>query len=86
MLAVYDHARIELGKGYLKRAETLLRHGLEVAVNAQYQPPRVGESRLQLCLALVLWHQGRRDEAESWLKRSARQAEQCRDLGLLLNM
>ncbi len=86
MLAVYDHARIELGKGYLKRAETLLRHGLEVAVNAPYQPPRVGESRLQLCLALVLWHQGRRDEAESWLKRSARQAEQCRDLGLLLNM
>ncbi|WP_154660758.1 LuxR C-terminal-related transcriptional regulator [Marinobacter nanhaiticus] len=86
ILAVYDHARIELGKGYLKRAETLIRRGLDVALNVPYQPPRVGESRLQLSLALVLWHQGRFDEAETCLVRSARQAEQCRDLGLLLNM
>lgn len=86
ILAVYDHARIELGKGYLKRAETLIRRGLDVALSVPYQPPRVGESRLQLSLALVLWHQGRREEAEACLVRSARQAEQCRDLGLLLNM
>lgn len=86
ILAVYDHARIELGKGYLKRAETLIRQGLDVALNVPYQPPRVGESRLQLSLALVLWHQGRFNDAETCLVRSARQAEQCRDLGLLLNM
>ncbi|TBW56730.1 helix-turn-helix transcriptional regulator [Marinobacter halodurans] len=86
ILAVYDHARIELGKGYLKRAETLIRRGMDVALNAPYQPPRVGESRLQLSLALLLWHQGRWQEAETSLVRAARQAEHCRDLGLLMNL
>ncbi|WP_165855421.1 LuxR C-terminal-related transcriptional regulator [Marinobacter sp. JSM 1782161] len=86
ILAVYDHARIELGRGHIKRAETLIRRGIDVALSVPYQPPRVGESRLQLSLALVLWHQGRFDEAEACLVRSARQAEQCRDLGVLLNM
>ncbi len=86
ILAVYDHARIELGKGYLKRAETLIRRGMDVALNAPYQPPRVGESRLQLSLALLLWHQGRWQEAEACLVRAARQAEHCRDLGLLMNL
>ncbi len=86
MLAVYDHARIELGKGYLRRAELLLRHGLDAAMSDLNRPPRIGEGRLQLSLALVLWHQGRNDEAEKLLVHCARYAEQTRDLAFLMAM
>lgn len=86
LLAVYDHARIELGKGYLRRAEQLLRHGLDAAMSDPGCPPRIGEGRLQLGLALVLWHQGRNDEADKLLVHSARYAEQTRDLTFLMTM
>ena len=86
MLAVYDHARIELGKGYLKRAEQLLRHGLDTVMSDPTRPPRIGEGRLQLGLALVLWHQGRNSEAARLLVHYARYAEQTRDLAFLAIM
>lgn len=86
MLAVYDHARIELGKGYLKRAEQLLRHGLDTVMTDPTRPPRIGEGRLQLGLAMVLWHQGRTGEAARILVHYARYAEQTRDLAFLAIM
>ncbi|MEX2473901.1 response regulator transcription factor [Marinobacter sp.] len=85
-LAVYTHARIELGKGALKHAEQLLRTGLDTAMNETSRPTRVGETRLQLNLVLVLWHQGREAEADRLLVSCGRHAEQTRDLGLLLAM
>ncbi|MFP3977845.1 LuxR C-terminal-related transcriptional regulator [Marinobacter sp. KMM 10035] len=85
-LAVYAHARIELGKGALKHAEQLLRTGLDTAVQEQARPARIGETRLQLNLVLVLWHQGRDAEADRLLVTCGRHAEQARDLGLLLAM
>ncbi|MFL1455797.1 LuxR C-terminal-related transcriptional regulator [Marinobacter sp. GN3S48] len=85
-LAVYTHARIELGKGALKHAEQLLRTGLDTAMNETARPTRVGETRLQLNLVLVLWHQGRQAEADRLLVTCSRHAEQARDLGLLLAM
>lgn len=85
-LAVYTHARIELGKGSLKHAEQLLRTGLDTAMNETSRPTRVGETRLQLNLVLVLWHQGREAEADRLLVTCGRHAEQTRDLGLLLAM
>ncbi|WP_404363795.1 LuxR C-terminal-related transcriptional regulator [Marinobacter sp.] len=84
MLAVYDHARIELAKGYVRRAEQLLRHGLDAVMTDPNRPPRIGEGRLQLGLALVLWHQGRTGECERLLVHYARYAEQARDLGFLV--
>lgn len=86
LLAVYTHARIELGKGALKHAEQLLRTGLDTAMNETSRSTRVGESRLQLNLVLVLWHQGREAEADRLLVTCGRHAEQTRDLGLLLAM
>ncbi|EON93941.1 regulatory protein LuxR [Marinobacter lipolyticus SM19] len=86
LLAVYTHARIELGKGALKHAEQLLRTGLDTAMNETSRSTRVGESRLQLNLVLVLWHQGREAEADRLLVTCGRHAEQARDLGLLLAM
>ncbi|MDX1599012.1 MAG: LuxR C-terminal-related transcriptional regulator [Marinobacter sp.] len=86
LLAVYTHARIELGKGALKHAEQLLRTGLDTVMNETSQSTRVGESRLQLNLVLVLWHQGREAEADRLLVTCGRHAEQARDLGLLLAM
>lgn len=85
-LAVYAHARIELGKGALRHAEQLLRTGLDTAMQELARPARVGETRLQLNLVLVLWHQGRLAEADRLLALCARHAEQARDLGLLLAM
>eukprot|EP00003_Mantamonas_plastica_P026262 TRINITY_DN5317_c0_g3_i1.p1 TRINITY_DN5317_c0_g3~~TRINITY_DN5317_c0_g3_i1.p1 ORF type:complete len:925 (+),score=47.61 TRINITY_DN5317_c0_g3_i1:345-3119(+) len=85
-LAVYTHARIELGKGALKHAEQLLRTGLDTAMQELARPARVGETRLQLNLVLVLWHQGRYREADRLLVSCGRHAEQARDLGLLLVM
>ncbi|KAA1176378.1 helix-turn-helix transcriptional regulator [Marinobacter salinexigens] len=85
-LAVYTHARIELGKGALKHAEQLLRTGLDTAMQELARPARVGETRLQLNLVLVLWHQGRYREADRLLVNCGRHAEQARDLGLLLVM
>lgn len=85
-LAVYAHARIELGKGALKHAEQLLRTGLDTAVLEMARPARIGEARLQLNLVLVLWHQGRYAEADRLLVACGRHAEQTRDLGLLLAM
>lgn len=85
-LAVYAHARIELGKGALKHAEQLLRTGLDTAVQEIARPARIGEARLQLNLVLVLWHQGRYAEADRLLVACGRHAEQARDLGLLLAM
>ena len=66
-LAVYAHARIELGKGALKHAEQLLRTGLDTAMQELSRPARIGETRLQLNLVLVLWHQGREAEADRLL-------------------
>lgn len=86
LLAVYTHSCIELGKGSLRHAEQLLRTGLDTAMNEVNRPNRVGESRLQLNLALVLWHQGRETETDRLLVTCARYAEQSRDLGLLLVM
>ncbi|MDL0432029.1 LuxR C-terminal-related transcriptional regulator [Marinobacter sp. TBZ242] len=86
ILAVYAHARIELGKGSLKHAEQLLRTGLDTAMNESARPARVGETRLQLNLVMVLWHQGREAEADRLLVTCIRHAEQTRDLGLLLAM
>jgi len=86
ILAVYAHARIELGKGALKHAEQLLRTGLDTAMNESSRPARVGETRLQLNLVMVLWHQGRQAEADRLLVTCIRHAEQTRDLGLLLAM
>lgn len=86
ILAVYAHARIELGKGSLKHAEQLLRTGLDTAMNESSRPARVGETRLQLNLVMVLWHQGREAEADRLLVTCIRHAEQTRDLGLLLAM
>lgn len=86
ILAVYAHARIELGKGSLKHAEQLLRTGLDTAMNESTRPARVGETRLQLNLVMVLWHQGRQAEADRLLVTCIRHAEQTRDLGLLLAM
>lgn len=86
ILAVYAHARIELGKGSLKHAEQLLRTGLDTVMNEASRPTRVGETRLQLNLVLVLWHQGREAEADRLLVTCGRHAEQTRDLGLLLAM
>ena len=86
VLAVYAHARIELGKGSLKHAEQLLRTGLDTAMNESSRPARVGETRLQLNLVMVLWHQGRQAEADRLLVTCVRHAEQTRDLGLLLAM
>ncbi|WP_273204797.1 helix-turn-helix transcriptional regulator [Marinobacter subterrani] len=85
-LAVYAHARIELGKGALKHAEQLLRTGLDTAMQELARPARIGETRLQLNLVLVLWHQGREAEADRLLVNCGRHAEQTRDLGLLLAM
>ncbi|MGC8121124.1 LuxR C-terminal-related transcriptional regulator [Marinobacter sp. VGCF2001] len=85
-LAVYAHARIELGKGALGHAEQLLRTGLDTAMEELSRPARIGETRLQLNLVLVLWHQGRLAEADRLLASCARHAEQTRDLGLLLAM
>nr|WP_245000389.1 LuxR C-terminal-related transcriptional regulator [Marinobacter daepoensis] len=85
-LAVYAHARIELGKGALRHAEQLLRTGLDTAMQELSRPARIGETRLQLNLVLVLWHQGRWTEADRLLVSCARHAEQTRDLGLLLAM
>ena len=85
-LAVYAHARIELGKGALGHAEQLLRTGLDTAMQELNRPARIGETRLQLNLVLVLWHQGRLKEADRLLVSCARHAEQTRDLGLLLAM
>lgn len=85
-LAVYAHARIELGKGALKHAEQLLRTGLDTAMQELARPARIGETRLQLNLVLVLWHQGRHAEADRLLVSCGRHAEQTRDLGLLLAM
>ncbi len=84
MLTVYAHARIELAKGALKHAERLLRTGLDTAVSESVRPPRVGEGRLMVSLALVMWHQGRIAEADRLLTRIIRQADQTRDLALLL--
>lgn len=84
ILTVYAHARIEMGKGALKYAEQLLRTGLDTAVSEPNRPPRVGEGRLMLNLALVLWHQGRIAEAEKLLAKFIRHAEKGRDLVLLL--
>ncbi|MEP4574474.1 LuxR C-terminal-related transcriptional regulator [Marinobacter sp.] len=86
ILAVYAHARIELGKGSLKHAEQLLRTGLDTAMNESSRPARVGETRLQLNLVMVLWHQGRQAEADRLLVTCIRHGEQTRDLGLLLAM
>lgn len=83
-LAVYAHARIELGKGALRHAEQLLRTGLDMAVNESARSARVGEVRLQLHLVMVLWHQGREAEADRLLVTCIRHAEQTRDLALLL--
>ena len=85
-LAVYTHARIELGKGSLRYAEQLLRTGLDTAMHQLARPARIGETRLQLNLVLVLWHQGRDKEADRLLVTCGRHAEQTRDLGLLLAM
>lgn len=85
-LAVYAHARIELGKGALGHAEQLLRTGLDTAMQELSRPARIGETRLQLNLVLVLWHKGRLREADRLLVSCARHAEQTRDLGLLLAM
>jgi len=85
-LAVYAHARIELGKGSLKHAEQLLRTGLDTAMHELARPARIGETRLQLNLVLVLWHQGREREADRLLANCGRHAERTRDLGLLLAM
>ncbi len=85
-LAVYSHARIEMGKGALKHAEQLLRTGLDTAVQELVRPARVGETRLQLNLALVLWHQGRAREVERLLDICGRHSEQSRDPGLLVAM
>lgn len=85
-LAVYSHARIELGKGALKHAEQLLRTGLDTAMQELARPARVGETRLQLNLVLILWHQGRYREADRLLVNCGRHAEQARDLGFLLVM
>ncbi len=84
VLSVYAHARIELGKGALKHAEQLLRTGLDTAMNEVSRPARVGETRLQLNLVMVLWHQGREEEADRLLVTCIRDAEQTRDLSLLL--
>ena len=84
ILTVYAHARIELGKGALKHAERLLRTGLDTAVSEPIRPPRVGEGRLMINLALVMWHQGRIAESDRLLTRIIRQADQTRDLTLLL--
>ncbi|MDX1801305.1 MAG: LuxR C-terminal-related transcriptional regulator [Marinobacter sp.] len=86
ILAVYDHARIQLGKGYLKRSEQLLKHGLDTAITDPVRPHRIGEVRLQLSLALVLWHQGRWDEADRLLVHCVRYSEQTRDLSWLMSM
>jgi LuxR family maltose regulon positive regulatory protein len=86
MQAIYEHARIELGKGHLKRAEQLLIHGLDTGLSDRARPPRIGEGRLQLGLALVFWHQGRTIEAARLLVQYVRHAEQSRDLGLLVIM
>ncbi|WP_291831266.1 LuxR C-terminal-related transcriptional regulator [Marinobacter sp.] len=85
-LAVYAHARIELGKGALGHAEQLLRTGLDTAMQELSRPARIGETRLQLNLVLVLWHKGRLKEADRLLVSCMRHAEQTRDLGLLLAM
>ncbi|WP_191964422.1 LuxR C-terminal-related transcriptional regulator [Marinobacter confluentis] len=85
-LAVYAHARIELGKGALRHAEQLLRTGLDTAINEAARSARVGEVRLQLHLVIVLWHQGREREADRLLVNCVRHAEQTRDLALLLAM
>ncbi|HET8848516.1 MAG TPA: LuxR C-terminal-related transcriptional regulator [Marinobacter sp.] len=85
-LAVYAHARIELGKGALRHAEQLLRTGLDTAMQELTRPARIGETRMQLNLVLVLWHQGRLGEADRLLVHCTRHAEQTRDLGLLLAM
>jgi LuxR family maltose regulon positive regulatory protein len=50
------------------------------------RPARIGETRMQLNLALVLWHQGRQAEADRLLVTCGRHAEQTRDIGLLLVM
>ena len=85
-LAVYAHARIELGKGALRHAEQLLRTGLDMAIDEAARSARVGEVRLQLHLVMVLWHQGREREADRLLVTCIRHAEQTRDLALLLAM
>ncbi len=85
-LAVYAHARIELGKGALGHAEQLLRTSLDTALHEHSRPARIGETRLELNLVLVLWHQGRLSEADRLLVSCSRHAEQTRDLGLLLAM
>lgn len=85
-LAVYAHARIELSKGELRHTEHLLRSSLDTAMQELARPARVGEIRLQLNLALVLWHQGRYQDVDRVLAVCTRQAEQTRDLGLLMAM
>jgi LuxR family maltose regulon positive regulatory protein len=85
-LAVYAHARIELSKGELRHTEHLLRSSLDTAMQELARPARVGEIRLQLNLALVLLHQGRYQDVDRVLAVCTRQAEQTRDLGLLMAM
>ncbi len=83
-LAVYGHARIELGKGSLHYARQLLQTALDTALQEFTGPARVGATRLQLNLALILWHQGQVEQADQLLIDCIRETEQNRDLGLLL--
>jgi LuxR family maltose regulon positive regulatory protein len=83
-LAVYDHARIELGKGGLYHARQLLQTALDTALQEFNGPVRVGVTRLRLDLALILWHQGQVEQADQLLIDCIRETEQSRDLGLLL--
>src|SRR5690606_735303 len=85
-LAVYAHARIELGKGALGHAEQRRTTRLDNPRNHASRRARIGEDRLELILVLVLWHRGRLDEADRLLVSCSRRAEQSRDLGLLLAM
>ena len=82
-LGCFADARVELSKGELRHTEHLLRNNLDAAMQ---EPARVWEIRLQLNLALVLWHQGRYQDVDRILAVCTRQAEQTRDLGLLMAM
>lgn len=83
-LVAYEHARIELSKGYLARSMQLLQAGLEQSQVQARRTPSAAESRLLLTQALIAWHRGSWELADRLLGQGLPEAERAKDLSTLL--